>query len=241
MIYSPAQVFLRMEPKDVPDDLLVAVLLSGTTGNRNAAEVARWLLQEAQGDISQIAHHFPTRRGVGAAGQARLKAAIELYRRANYRALAGKGAPVRAPEDAVEVLRSMALGDYEQLVALYLDRRHRIIATRGLTKGSAAFTVVDPRQVFRPAVQFGASAVILAHNHPSGNPEPSPQDYQVTDRVEAAGKVLGIPLLDHFVLVRGGEDGWSSVKLGGARGASFNPRPTVEDLREAFALEAEGR
>jgi DNA repair protein RadC len=95
--------------------------------------------------------------------------------------------------------------EHEELHALYLDRRNRPMAVRALTRGSDAFTIVDPRQVFRPAVRLGALAVILAHNHPSGDPSPSPADLEVTRRVDRAGKVLGIRLLDHLVITAGAE------------------------------------
>jgi DNA repair protein RadC len=88
----------------------------------------------------------------------------------------------------------------EELHALYVDRRRRPLARRRLTQGSDRFTVVDPRQIFRPAVALGAVGVVLAHNHPSGDPTPSPQDREVTRRVAAAGRVLGIELLDHLVI-----------------------------------------
>jgi DNA repair protein RadC len=213
---NPAEVFLRMEPTDVPDDLLVAVLLSGTTGGRNAADVALDLLTSARGDLSQVIHHLPTTRGVGERGRARLTAASEMYRRANYRAMAGKGSPIVAVADVVEVLRAMSLGDVEQLVAVYLDGQHRVLATRRLSVGSAGFTIVDPRIVFRPAIQLGAKALIMAHNHPSGNARPSGEDLDVTNRVVKAGKVLGVNLLDSLVLSRGAEDAWTSIRLEGS-------------------------
>lgn len=208
---SPSEMFMRMEPVDVPDDLLVAVLLSGTTGGRNAAEVAADLIRAAKGNLSQVVHHLPTTRGVGERGRARLAAAAELARRANYRAMAGRGTPITSPDDALELLRAMALGDVEQLVAVYLDRRRRAIGSRRLSVGSDAFTVVDPRQVYRPAIQLGASAVIMAHNHPSGDATPSSQDIEVTRRTAAAGRVIGIPLIEHLVVVRGGELGFTSL------------------------------
>ncbi|MCA9566709.1 MAG: JAB domain-containing protein [Myxococcales bacterium] len=98
--------------------------------------------------------------------------------------------------------------EVEELHGLYLDRRRTVVARRTLTRGSHAFTIVDPRQIYRVALQLGASAVILAHNHPSDDPEPSPQDIDVTARVARAGRVLGVPLLDHLVITRGR---WTSL------------------------------
>lgn len=208
---SPATLFLRMEPRDVPDDLLVAILLSGTTGNENAADVASRLVREAKGDLARLSYLLPTTRGVAETGRARLAAASELYRRANYRSLVGKSDPISGPEDTVDLLRAMALGDEEQLVAVYLDRRHRVISSRVLSRGSDAFTVVDPKQIYRHALVLGANAVIMAHNHPSGDARPSHQDIEVTRRTAAAGKAIGIPLLDHIVVVRGGEGSHRSL------------------------------
>ena len=96
----------------------------------------------------------------------------------------------------------------EQLHALYLDRRRYPVALRRLTQGSDRYTVVDPRQIFRTAMGVGASAVILAHNHPSGDPAPSEQDCHVTERVARAGETLDIVLLDHLVV---GHRGYRSM------------------------------
>ena len=100
----------------------------------------------------------------------------------------------------------------EELHAMYVDHRNQVIAIEQLTVGSARFTVVDPRQIFEPAVRLRAAAVVLAHNHPSGDPTPSAQDREVTRRVVAAGRVLAITLLDHLVI---GSAGWISMRESG--------------------------
>jgi len=115
------------------------------------------------------------------------------------------GKAITNPEQAHKALTPLLGGrDREHFVALALDRRHRIIAAEILTVGSDGYTVVDPRMVYRWALQQGtsaggASAIIIAHNHPSGDPSPSTMDRTVTDRVSRAGRMLGIPLLDHIV------------------------------------------
>ena len=101
----------------------------------------------------------------------------------------------------------------ERLVVAALNPAHRLIAVEVLTTGSDAYTVVCPRQVFRWALaqgEAGAKAIVMAHNHPSGNPLPSVQDYAVTQRVAEAGEVIGITLLDHLVVARGGA--YSSIR-----------------------------
>jgi DNA repair protein RadC len=112
-------------------------------------------------------------------------------------------AKVVTPTEAAAVFWPLLAGRAEEaLVVLALDRRRKVLGSTVLTVGSDAFTVVDPRQVFRWALmqgRSGAAAVILAHNHPSGDPTPSSQDRDVTRRVAAAGRLLGIPLVDHLV------------------------------------------
>ena len=92
----------------------------------------------------------------------------------------------------------------ERLVVIALDRRRHVLGVETMTVGNDACTVVCPRQIFRWALEqgrSGAHAIILAHNHPSGNPTPSQQDIDITNRVAAAGRIVGIPLLDHIVYV----------------------------------------
>jgi DNA repair protein RadC len=193
-------------------ELLALVIGTGAAG-RSAAAIALDLLDRF-GGLDGIAQAAPTSLeavpGVGAARAVRIHAGLRLGRRLGRPGTAPS--PIRSPEDASRVLRP-GLVDLvvEELHALYLDRRHRPVALRALTRGTDAFTIVDPRQVFRPAVGMGASAVILAHNHPSGDPTPSREDHDVTDRVVRAGRVIGVGLLDHLVIARGGEVSMAST------------------------------
>lgn len=199
------EIFLRMQPTDVPDALLLGVILAGATKG-SPLEVARALLAEAKDDLS-ILHMDSIIRatpGAGPATRARLLATSELYRRATVRERA-KSKSLETVQDAVDYVLSLATGPYEKLVALYLNKRHKVIGSRLLTIGSAGFTIVDPAQVYAPALELGASAVIMAHQHPSGDPQPSTQDRDVTRRVVQAGQALGIPLLDHLVVTSSGK------------------------------------
>jgi DNA repair protein RadC len=207
------------------DAELLALLLETGVAGRSALGVATDLL-ERFGTVRALARHQVTElaavKGVGVARAVRVLAALELGRRA-------LGAPpaavvVDTPEAAFRVLgpRLQGLAE-EELHALYLDRRRRPVAHRRLTVGSDAFTVVEPRQVLRVAVGLGAHAVLLAHNHPSGDPTPSAQDREVTARVARAGAVLGVPLLDHLVV---GDGGWVSLAAEGLLPAYGPPPPT---------------
>lgn len=202
--FRPHELLLRMDAESVPDDLLLGVLLAGATSG-DPLEAARRLMAEAHHDVTRLREPslWAQTRGVGTAGRARIVAAAELARRMDVRSAFSRRMDVTSPQKAVAALKSMSLGPDEILSVLFLDRRHRLIGGQILTVGSSAFTVVDPKQIFQRAVEMGAGALILAHNHPSGDPTPSSQDYDVTERVARAGRVLGIPLIDHVVLGSG--------------------------------------
>lgn len=103
--------------------------------------------------------------------------------------------------DAANVLLHYLEGaDRENFVALYLDTKHRINAVHTVSIGSLNATVVHPREVYKAALLANAAAIIVGHNHPSGDPTPSPEDLSVTDRLAKSGKILGIELLDHIIL-----------------------------------------
>jgi DNA repair protein RadC len=184
-------------------ELLALVLETGSRG-RTALVIATELIERFEG-LGTLArrqtHELLEVDGVGLARAVRLHAALELGRRALGGAESGPRVIDPASAYALFAPWLANLAD-EELHGLYLDRRRRPLARRRLTRGSDGFTVVDPRQVFRVAVGVGASAVILAHNHPSGDPTPSHQDREVTERVARAGRILGVPLLDHLVIGR---------------------------------------
>ena len=121
---------------------------------------------------------------------------------------------ITTPDDAVEIVRPLLAGhDRECGVLVALDTRHREIATKLISIGTAAHTFLAPREVFRDALTLGASAIVVAHNHPSGDPTPSDDDRQITRRLAQAGATLGVELLDHLVL---GDPDWTSLARLGA-------------------------
>ncbi|MCB9681990.1 MAG: DNA repair protein RadC [Alphaproteobacteria bacterium] len=201
---------------DLGDVELVGSLL-GRDGLVTAAR-----LLERFGDVASLGEaalvELAQVRGVGPVRAARLRVAVELGRRAQVRPHRERG-PVDAPERAHAWLAPALTGlPHEELHALYLDRRHRPLGVHRLTRGSDQYTVVDPRQIFRPAVRMGAHAVVLAHNHPSGDPTPSTQDREVTRRLADAGRVLGIALMDHLVI---GDGSWRSLREHGELSAGL--------------------
>ncbi len=166
-------------------------------------ETARAVL-ESLGGLEGLAGSGPGELmrvpGIGRAKACALCAVAELARRLGGSSLR-RGDPIRCAEDAyLRVRAHLVLLRQEVFVALALDARHRVLALRRVAQGSATCVEVHPREVFGPAVREGGAAVIVAHNHPSGDPEPSSEDTALTARLVRAGELLGIPLLDHLVV-----------------------------------------
>lgn len=110
-------------------------------------------------------------------------------------------APIRDSRTAAELLAPHFRGiDREQFVVCGLDAKHHIIGLNVVSVGSLTVSIVHPREVFKPLILMNACALICAHNHPSGDPTPSPEDHALTARLREAGDLLGIKLLDHIVL-----------------------------------------
>jgi len=120
---------------------------------------------------------------------------------------------ITSPESAFDLLRDMAGFEVEQCHMLVLDTKHRLIERVLLSIGTVDHTFMAPREVYRAALLRDASAIVLAHNHPSGDSEPSPDDRAVTRRLSSAGDLLGVRLLDHLVI---GNPGWASLARAGA-------------------------
>lgn len=185
------------------DNELLAVLLGHGTGGATALDLANRLLADL-GGLRGLARVSPVElaktRGVGPATAGRLVAAVELGRRSVVRA-----GPVRlqiaASVDAARYLLPRFGGaEVEQGGVLLLDARHRVLQARVLTRGTADATSMHPRDVFREAALAGAAAIVLFHNHPSGDPLPSPDDLELTQRMMKAGELMGILVVDHIIL-----------------------------------------
>ena len=182
-------------------ELLGCVL--GAGGAVSAGVVAERLLA-GYGGLAGLATATPVALsrgyGMGPARCERLLAALELGLRA-CEPVARRGLIVRRPEDLHALLRAEFRGlDRERFLALYLDSRHRVQAIETVSIGSLNASLVHPREVFKPAVAISAAAVIVAHNHPSGNARPSGDDLDLTARLDRCGELLGVALLDHLVV-----------------------------------------
>jgi DNA repair protein RadC len=183
---------------------LLAILVGSGGEGRTAVDVAGDLLVAADGSLRRLAA-LPAARlegvpGVGAAVSARVSAALELGRR-----LAREGPTERTriggPRDVYErcapTMRDLA---HEEFHVLLLNTQHAVTHEVTVTRGVLDGSVVHPREVFKEAIAESAAAILLVHNHPSGDPTPSAEDRAVTHQLASAGEILGIPVLDHVVI-----------------------------------------
>lgn len=138
--------------------------------------------------------------GIGEVKAIELLAAIELGRRVSAKQVQNRWT-IRTPDDAATLLMSdMTNLKQEHFVVLYLNVKNQVIHKQTIFMGSLNASIVHPREIFREAVKRSAASIICAHNHPSGNPTPSSEDIDVTKRIQHAGEVLGIELLDHVII-----------------------------------------
>jgi DNA repair protein RadC len=187
-------------------ELLALIIGAGTRG-RSALALAHEVLSRADGSLRRLGDRpvasLAAQPGLGAARAVAIHAALELGRRLAGEA-SGDTTPLRAPRD---VWRAFAprLEDLpvEEFHVAILDAQHRLSRDVCVTRGILNSSLVHPREVFREAIAERAAAIILVHNHPSGDPSPSADDRAVTEQLVAAGRLLDIPVHDHVIVGRG--------------------------------------
>lgn len=194
-------------------------LMAAVIGGPKQIEISQALLAHFGGDIRRLYQAHPaeleTVKGISQATAVRIKAALNLGLRLN---LPDEERPaINSPADAAALVQyEMGLLEKEHLRVLLLDRRNRVLEIVEVYQGSVNSSQVRVGEVFHAAISRHASALILIHNHPSGDPTPSPDDVAVTRAIVQAGKLLDIDLLDHLVI---GQGKWVSLK---ERGLGFN-------------------
>jgi DNA repair protein RadC len=202
----------RLGAEACDDEELLALLLGpGPTARRAAHR-----LIERFGTLGDVMRADPVElriAGLSAGTAPRLAAALELGRRLARRP-ADKPWLVRTPADAAEpLIDAMGSLEREELRVLLLDTKNVVVAERTVYRGNLAGSSVRVGEVFRDAVRRCAAAVVVAHNHPSGDPSPSGEDLRITNELAEAGRLLDIELLDHLVIGRGR---WTSLRAIGA-------------------------
>lgn len=199
----PRERLIRMGANVLSNAELLAIMIRVGVPGENVLRVSEQLLARFNG-LPGIARATLTElcaiNGIGPAKAVQVKAALELGRR--LMASAPEERPrVTSPADAANLLMSeMMLLEQEDLRVMLLDTRNQVLRIQTVYKGSLNTSVVRVGEVFRSAIKDNAAAIIVAHNHPSGDPSPSPEDIHVTRQLGQAGKLLDIELLDHIII-----------------------------------------
>lgn len=189
-----------------PSSLSVAELVAIVWGNGTRKEEVLAMAQRTLREYGEktVSHETDARRLMVAAGiplykAIQLVAVFELGRRYHGQSQ-GQPVQVRNIDQASQYLKGMGFSNKEQLRGLYLNSRYQVIHDEIISVGTLTSNIVHPREVFQPAIEHSAVAVIIAHNHPSGVLEPTAADLNVTTQLKAAGELLGITLLDHLIV-----------------------------------------
>ncbi len=203
----PREEFLRRGAENVPDEILLAIILRSGMKGKNVTELAREILRRHNGlaGLSKTSFEELLHSKIGGLGKVKameLAAALELGRRAAQQGPCHDAPAIRDPESAFRILSPLARALQQEIFwVLLLDTKNKLIGqpvetSRGLLDSSP----VHPREVFNKAVRYSAASVILAHNHPSGDPTPSKEDIDITRRLIEAARILGIRVVDHLIV-----------------------------------------
>lgn len=201
----PRERLLAYGVQQLTDRELLAILIGSGSREESALTLAqrmlqinegRFILEAEVGELSEI-------KGIGEAKACRIKAALELSRRMIF--VAPRYRPViNGPKDVADLMQSeIGFLDREAVRAVNLNSANQVIAVDCVSLGGLAAAPVHPREVYKMPLKRSAAAIILLHNHPSGELKPSKQDMEETRRLHAAGEILGIPLFDHIILSHG--------------------------------------
>ena len=197
----PREKATKVGFSNVADDELLAILLGSGTKKKPVQELAKSILNQQPLAVwaTLSPAHFEKIVGCGPVKSLQISACIELGRRI----FVPPASPIiRTSHDVFIQLSYLANRTREEVVCFYLNARNELLSKQTVAVGGLNYSSLHPRDVFAPALQLPCASVILSHNHPSGNAEPSQEDIRVTETLQAAGNLLGIVLLDHIIVAK---------------------------------------
>jgi len=203
----PRERLWELGPEKISDGELLAIIIGGGTSSGNAVDMARLLLNRL-GSLAEIddrsIRELCQFRGIGLARAAQIKAAFEIGKRLTQQTAGVKpGQKIRGGADvALYFLPHLRDAKKEIFKVLLLDSQNHVIKAATISTGSLNASIVHPREVIKEAIRESAAAMILVHNHPSGDCEPSEDDIVITRRLVEAAKIVGIKVLDHLIIGR---------------------------------------
>lgn len=199
----PRERLLSAGPAALTDAELIALIFGGDLAAAEAVVSQRGSAATLARTTAALLCEVP---GVGPARAGQLLAALELGRRSTT-TLLDRSQPLSTAEQVARFCGDLVHLDVEELHVLALDMRHRLVTRFASARGEANLVHVSPRDIFRRALREGAAQVVVVHNHPSGNPIPSPEDVALTERLLTAGTVVGVHVCDHVIVAA---EGWFS-------------------------------
>jgi DNA repair protein RadC len=200
----PRERLLKLGSEALSAQEILALILGRGVKNESVMVTSQKLLSRF-GNLKGVANasmeELTQTKGIGPAKAAQIKAAFELSKRLEIDVDEKPKAVLKSPEDvAAAVSRQLKGKKKEHFLVICLDTRNRLINCRPVSVGSLDTSIVHPREVFKEAVTSSAASVIFVHNHPSGDPEPSKEDIELTKRLAKAGEIVGIDVLDHVIV-----------------------------------------
>lgn len=238
----PRERLVRVGAEALAEQELLACILGRGIAGESVLVTARRLLAtfgSVRGLADASVEQLSSVHGIGPAKAAQLKAAIELSRRIAQATAGERSLIVDTLEAAAGLVRPHLLDKQkEHFVALLLNARHQLIRLSPIAVGSLSATLVHPRELFKEAIAASAAAMIVAHNHPSGDPAPSEHDVQLTARLVEAGALLGIEVLDHLIVAR---DGVISLRATGVMQGARTTGPAPSPQRQRTHVMARRR
>jgi DNA repair protein RadC len=202
---QPREKFLDKGRNAVSDAELIAILIASGNKDESAVELSRRILKDYNNDLYQLGMAslaaLQKYKGIGEVKAITIAAALELGRRRKEQEKRQQIVEVKSSQDAFDIfLPYLQDLQHEEMWAIFLNRANRVMTCENLSKGGVAGTVVDPKILFKRALELQASGIILAHNHPSGNLQPSGEDISVTSKIKNGGSFLDISILDHLII-----------------------------------------
>jgi DNA repair protein RadC len=199
---KPREKLIKYGPEILSTAELLAVVLNVGTRKEEVSHMISRILEEygEKGIVSQTNVKALTREmDIPLVKACQIVACFEIGKRF-FKEKPGRQIIIRTARQAYDYLKDMHSLPKEQLRGLYLNSRYRLIHDEVISVGSLTTSIVHPREVFKPALEYSAAAVIIAHNHPSGSIKPTPGDIETTEQLIAASKIIGVDLLDHIII-----------------------------------------
>jgi len=210
----PREKLIAKGAENLKDSELLAILLRTGLAGKNVIEMASQILtKQSKKRLLQMTYEDLLKvKGIDSAKATTLLAAFELAKRAmevNDTNLS----TINNANDAAAQLTDIRNRKKEHFVVLYLNAKNQLVHKETISMGTLNVNLVHPREVFEPALKHSAAQIVVAHNHPSGSPEPSEDDIEITKRLTEAGKIMGVEIMDHVIVAKNGHFSFKEEKL----------------------------